>query len=164
MALKRWFRGTEIMSMQRRDSGATLTELLAVMVLFGILCGIAALGLSPVLQGLAVRGTQREVVGQLHQVQTRAISEDSTYCVDFGGATSTTFTIYRIGGTGSGVLPAGYACTSGTSAGSYSVQSKAKFGSAAFTQRNNANTSYIVTVQVPQVMDSRRLLGSRVDR
>ncbi len=124
------------------EQGFTMVELLVAMALFGVLAAMGTAGFSATQKTLQARGAHRESVTQLRTVQSRAVAENTAFCVDFGGATTTSWKVYRVPGADSGALAAGFSCTSGSLAGTYAAPGRTGFSAVAFTQRNGTTTSY----------------------
>lgn len=125
-----------------RDEGFTLIEVMVAMLLAGILGSIAVFGLITVQHQLEARGSHREVTTQIRATQVRSVTEDVAYCVDFGTTPTNVMTTYRVSGADLGVLPAGFACSSGTKTDTYKLPGKTTFSSVSFQQRNGAFTTY----------------------
>ncbi len=70
-----------------RDSGFTLIELLVTMVLFGILVTLGVMPLRNYQRAQEHVGAAREVVTALRNAQVRAVSEGTTYKVEFSDHT-----------------------------------------------------------------------------
>lgn len=130
----------------RGDAGFTLLELSVAMVIFGVLSTIAVGGFFSLRDANAEKGAHREVISALRSSQTRAVSEGTTYCVDFGSSTvSTSWTVYRVPAAGTGTLAAGFSCSSGTKvSGPEATPKKTSLTGATFAQRNGADTAYVL--------------------
>lgn len=126
------------------DEGFTLVELLVVMVLIGVLASVGAYGFTAVQRSLDARGAHREAVADLRRVQALAIGQDVAYCVNFGGSTGTTWTVYRVPGADTGTLSGGFSCTSGTQVSSYKAPGSTTFSNVSFQQRNGSFTTYLL--------------------
>jgi prepilin-type N-terminal cleavage/methylation domain-containing protein len=124
------------------EAGFTLVEFASAMVLFSILSAMAVVGLRAFTAAHAESGTKSELVSALRYAQTRAITEGTTYCVDF--STTNKWSVYRVAGLGTGTLPVGFSCvTSGTKMrGPFSTQSTVSVTSPVFTQRDGSTTTY----------------------
>ena len=79
------------------ERGFTLIELMFSMVLFGILVGIAAGPYAAYRAKQEHLGSARELVAFLRRAQVRAVSEETTYRVDFA-ADGRTVRAYRFNG------------------------------------------------------------------
>jgi type II secretory pathway pseudopilin PulG len=123
-----------------------MIELLTAMAVFGVVSAIAVGSLISWRNAQAEKGAVRQVVSSMRNVQGRALSEGTTYCVVFAtGAGTSSMTTYRTPGAGTGALPAGYSCTTGTkTAGPETIPSRTFFSSAAFDQRNGSTTSFVL--------------------
>lgn len=126
------------------EGGVTLVEVMVAMVIFGILTSIAVLGLTTVRKQLEARGSQREAVTQLRNVQVRAVAEDVAYCVDFPSATPNAMKVYRVPGADLGALPSGFQCSSGTSVSSYTAPGQATFSNVSFQQRDGSVSRFVL--------------------
>ena len=129
---------------QASDDGITLIELSVTMVLFGVLATIGVYSFRTFQHSLEEQGAQREVVSQLRDAQTRAVAENTTFCVDFGVAPTTTYSMYRVPGADQGSLAAGFSCTTGTLLSSYRNQTGTSVSSADFEQRNGVHTTFVL--------------------
>ena len=115
------------------------------MAIFGVLTAIAVGALYTWRDAQAEKGTVRELLSSLRNVQGRAVSESTTFCVDFGGATSTSFTVYRTPGAGTGALSTSFACSSGTAVlGPVKTEPKTSLTGINFDQRNGLTTTFIL--------------------
>jgi prepilin-type N-terminal cleavage/methylation domain-containing protein len=83
---------------RRDDSGVSFIELLVAMVLFGILVAISAGPYARYRVGQEHIGSTRELVAFLRRAQVRAVSEETTYRIDFASDGSRA-TAYRFNGT-----------------------------------------------------------------
>src|SRR5436309_2038343 len=88
---------------ERHDSGFTRVELLAAMLIVGILTGIAVGFFKTWSRSQQEIGTAQEVTSALRNADERALSEDVAYCVDFQG---TSYTVYKVPGADYGTPPA----------------------------------------------------------
>ena len=126
------------------DDGITLIELSVTMALFGVLATIGVYSFRNFQHSLEEQGAQREVVSELRDAQTRAVAENTTYCVDFGATPSTTYRMYRVPGADQGPLAAGFTCTTGTLLSLYRNQTGTSISSADFEQRNGVHTAFVL--------------------
>lgn len=134
-------------SRRRDDAGFTMLELATTMMIFGVLSAIAVGGLYSMRNAFAEQGAQREVLAGLRLWQTRAVAEETTYCVDFGSTVkSTSYTVYKVPGADAGALPAGYSCSaSGTKvAGPNKAPDRTAFKNVTFAQRNGTDTAFVL--------------------
>lgn len=76
----------------REEAGTTMVEILTVVMIMGIMMGIAAIGLISYRTTSEHRATRDVVVSTLRHASERALSEQRTYCVQF---TTTTWSLYR---------------------------------------------------------------------
>jgi prepilin-type N-terminal cleavage/methylation domain-containing protein len=128
----------------RADDGVTLVEVLAVMVILGILAALSGVGLVAVQKSLAARSAHREAVTQLRNVQARSVAEDTAFCVDFGSSSTTSWRVWRVAGADQGALSAGFTCSSGSSVATYTTPSGVSFTSPSFQQRDGSFTTYVL--------------------
>lgn len=130
----------------RGDAGFTMIELAVAMSIFAVLSVIAVGGFSSLRDANAQKGAQREVISSLRTAQSRAVSEGTTYCVDFGSmSTSTSWNVYRVPTAGAGALAAGFSCSSGAKVdGPAKLPAKTTMTGAAFAQRNGIDTAYVL--------------------
>ena len=126
------------------DDGFTLVELSVAVALFGVLSTIGVYSFRNLQHSLEEQGAQREVVSQLRDAQTRAVAENTAYCVDFGTTPSTSYSMYRVPGADQGPLGASFTCTTGTRLNTYRSQSGTSVSSADFEQRNGVHTTYVL--------------------
>ena len=130
---------------RRSDDGFTLIEVMAAMVIFGVLAAIAVGGIRSMRDANAEQSAHREVISSLRNAQERALSEAVTYCVDFGAPTSTSWSVYRVSGAGTGTLPTTFSCTSGTKVdGPVRLPSQTALTNISFSQRNGADTAFVL--------------------
>jgi prepilin-type N-terminal cleavage/methylation domain-containing protein len=113
----------------RADDGVTLVEVLAVMVILGILAALSGVGLVAVQKSLAARS---------------AHTEDTAFCVDFGSSSTTSWRVWRVAGADQGALSAGFTCSSGSSVATYTTPSGVSFTSPSFQQRDGSFTTYVL--------------------
>lgn len=130
----------------RGDAGFTMIELAVAMAIFGVVSAIAIGGFASLRDANAQKGAHREVISSLRAAQARAVSEGTTYCVDFGSTTSSTsWNVYRVPAAGAGSLAAGFSCSSGTKiAGPERLPAKTTTTGASFAQRNGTDTAYVL--------------------
>lgn len=83
------------------DAGATLVEVMVVVGMIGTLTAIATWGIRGWGTSSAFKGASQQVQAVLRSTQQRAITEGTSYCVQFGTATDS-YEVYR------------YACTDPT--------------------------------------------------
>ena len=126
------------------DDGITLIELSVTMALFGVLATIGVYSFRNFQHSLEEQGAQREVVSQLRDAQTRAVAENTAYCVDFGTTPSTSYSMYRVPGADQGPLGASFTCTTGTRLNTSRNQTGTSVLSADFEQRNGIHTTYVL--------------------
>lgn len=128
----------------RTDDGFTLVELLVAVALFGILSALGVYSFRNLQHSLEEQGAQREVVSQLRDAQTRAVAENTAYCVDFGSVPATSYSMYRVPGADQGPLLVTFTCTTGTRLNTYRNQTGTSLSSADFEQRNGTHTTYVL--------------------
>lgn len=80
------------MSQPSRDGGFTLVELLATIVLMGVVMSIAVVGFSRYSATHEQAGTARSLQSALRQAQQRAVTEGRAMCVEFAGGS---WTVWR---------------------------------------------------------------------
>jgi type II secretory pathway pseudopilin PulG len=116
------------------------------MVVFGIVSAIAVGGIRSLRDANAEQSAHREVISAMRGAQQRALSEATTFCVDFGSAASATrFNVYRVPGAGSGVLPGTFACSSGTRVdGPVLLPTQTRLTDMAFSLRNGTDTHFVL--------------------
>lgn len=101
--------------MKPRDSGFTLVEVLAAVVLASVLSVIAVGGFGRLARSQEQQGTVNELTSALRNAQVRAVSEARTYCLQINAAAGT----YRLR---RGTLTPTTTSCSQQIAGSYRVQ------------------------------------------
>ena len=120
-----------------------MLELCVTMMIFGVLSAMAVGSFVSLRNAHAQKGAQREVVSSMRAIQARAVSEGTTFCVDFGGATSTQWNIYRVPAAGTGTLPSAFACSTGTKvAGPEKLPVNTSLTGISFSQRNGLDTTF----------------------
>jgi type II secretory pathway pseudopilin PulG len=121
-------------------------ELAMAMVVFGIVSAIAVGGIRSLRDANAEQSAHREVISAMRGAQQRALSEATTFCVDFGSAaTATQFSVYRVPGAGSGVLSPTFACTTGTKVdGPVRMPTQTRLTDMVFSQRNGVDTQFVL--------------------
>lgn len=126
----------------RGDLGFTLIEFASAMALFSILSAMAVVGLRSYTRAQAESGTKSQVVSALRFAQTRAITEGTTYCIDFSIANK--WSVYRVPGLGTGMPPAGFSCVgNGTKVkGPFTTQSTVSVVNPVFTQRDSTTAPW----------------------
>lgn len=130
--------------MSRGDDGFTMVELMVTMTLFSLLSTIGVYSFRSLQHSLEEQGAQREVVSELRDAQTRAVAENTAYCVDFGTTPSTSYSMYRVPGADQGPLSASFTCTTGTRLNTYRNQTGTSVSSADFEQRDGTHTTYVL--------------------
>jgi prepilin-type N-terminal cleavage/methylation domain-containing protein len=126
----------------RADGGFTLIEFSSALALFAIVSAMGVISLRAYSRAQAGSGTKSEVISAMRYAQTRAITEGTTYCVDF--STANEWSIYRVPGLGVGTLPAGFSCVAdGTRVrGPFTTQSAVSVTNPVFTQRDATTASW----------------------
>jgi len=76
------------------DSGATLVEVMVVVALVGVLSAMAVWGIRGWATASAFKGASQQVQSVLRTTQQRAITEGTSFCVQFDVATDQ-YTVFR---------------------------------------------------------------------
>ena len=130
------------MAVQRAgESGFTLIETLVSMVLFSVLAAISVSGFASWSHAQQEAGTQRELLSALRYAQERAVTEDTTYCVQF--STTSTWSVYRTPGIAAGTVSCSTATGAVLAQGPFQPQApQTTLSGAVFAQRDSTNKSY----------------------
>jgi prepilin-type N-terminal cleavage/methylation domain-containing protein len=112
------------------DAGFTLLEVMASMVLFGIMCAIVVTSYGKYRQSHELQGSADQLVSALRNIQEEATSEGVTYCMRLG-ADSKSWAVYKTD------------CTSGTNAGfiGKTIAPAVTYTAASFQDRNGATST-----------------------
>jgi type II secretion system protein H len=86
----------------KRDAGTTLIEMLTVVMIMGVMMGIAAVSLVTYRVSSEHRGARDEVVSTLRNASERALSEQRTYCVEIS---ANAWSLYRAACAGASSVP-----------------------------------------------------------